>query len=217
MKTAMLLAAGRGERLRPLTFQKPKALCEIKGKPLIEHHIINLAKANYTHIVINHAYLGAQIRQYLGCGKQWGVKIFYSPEPPGGLETGGGIFQALSLLGNQPFLIVNADIYTDYDFSRLTLPEDRLAKLVLISNPSHGDFGFDDTNQLVINEKRLYTFAGISCCHPQLFANHNIGRYSWVPTIRRLADDKQIAGEIYAGLWIDVGSMARLNQAQNIE
>src|ERR1700733_9166577 len=132
MNTAMILAAGRGERLRPLTECYPKALCIVKGKPLIEHHIINLAQAGFEKIVVNHAYHGSQIRHYLGDGRNWGVDIIYSPEPPGGLETGGGIIQALPFFNNKPFITVNADVYTDYDFKEIRMAKVDYLHLILV-------------------------------------------------------------------------------------
>lgn len=213
MKTAMILAAGRGERLRPLTDTIPKALCLVHGQPLIVRHVINLAKAGFTRIVINHAWLGGEIRQVLGNGEQWQIEICYSPEPPGGLETGGGIFQALSMLGDEPFLTVNADIYTDYDFSQLSISEPTLAKVVLVptSNLS-ADFGIDEQGHLK-NTERTHTFAGIACYRPSFFSNCQYGRYSVTPTLRDFAKQQLVDGVIYQGLWIDIGSPERLQLA----
>ncbi|MBY0377209.1 MAG: NTP transferase domain-containing protein, partial [Gammaproteobacteria bacterium] len=123
MKTAMILAAGRGDRLKPLTEKQPKAMCLVQQKPLIEHHVARLAELGFERIVINHAYLGSQIRRHLGTGSKWGIEICYAPEPPGGLETGGGIYNALPLLGKQPFVTVNADVFTDFNFRMLHLAE----------------------------------------------------------------------------------------------
>ena len=162
MKTAMILAAGRGERLKPLSALYPKAMCPLNQIPLIEHHVINLAKAGFTKLIINHAYLGDKIRHYLQHGKQFGVEIIYSPEPPGGLETGGGIVNALSLLGKEPFITVNADIYTHYDFASIQLPKHSLAHLVFVNNPPHkekGDFGLTKTQQ-VQNDNRSRQLQG---------------------------------------------------------
>lgn len=215
MKTAMILAAGRGERLKPLTEMQPKALCQVKGKPLIEHHVVRLAAAGFQLIVINHAYLGGQIRQYLGDGTRFGVIIKYSPEPPGGLETGGGIVQALPLLGDQPFVTVNADIYTDFEFNTLKLESKNLAHLVLTDkNPQlghHGDFGLDHEGHLT-NHKE-YTFTGIACYHPDLFSHCKPGRYSVTPLIRQYVEKNKICGQLYQGLWFDIGSIERLKAA----
>lgn len=218
MKVAMILAAGRGERLRPLTDDIPKALCEVKGKPLIEHHVINLAKAGFEKLIINHAYLGHQIRQYLGNGQRWGVEICYSAEPPGGLETGGGIVKALPLLGNNPFVTVNADIYTDFDFNQLNPESTNFIHLVLVNkNPlllHHGDFGLSNINQIT-NMNPEYTFAGIACYHPKIFSRCAQGRYSVTPLIRHYASENKVTGCLYHGSWFDIGSIERLNTANN--
>ncbi len=218
MKIAMILAAGRGERLKPLTDHCPKALCIVKGKPLIEHHVINLAKAGFDTLIINHAYLGGQIRQYLGNGRRYGITIHYSPEPPGGLETGGGIVQALPLLGNKPFLVVNADIYTDYDFTQFKFDNLDSAHLILIKkNPMlkhYGDYSLINQNQLS-NANPEYTFAGIAGYHPQIFANCLQGRYSVTPLIRKLAEKDKPTGSLYQGIWFDIGSIERLNAAND--
>lgn len=217
MKTAMILAAGRGERLKPLTNQLPKAMCTVHHKPLIEYHVINLAKAGFERIVINHAHLGGQIRRHLGNGSQWEIEICYSPEPTGGLETGGGIYNALPLLGTKPFLTVNADIFTDYNFSSLTLSDGALVHSVLVKNPKHnhkGDFGLTAQHQLT-NEK-IYTFAGITCYHPDAFQSCKPGRYSVVPLIRDLVRKELATGELFKGLWVDIGSSERLKFANTI-
>jgi len=217
MKTAMILAAGRGERLRPITDTQPKALCAVKNIPLIEYHIASLAKAGFTRLIINHAHLGGMIRHQLGNGSRWNVEINYSPEPPGGLETGGGIVNALPLLGCEPFVTVNADIFTDYKFEMLKFPPQSLVHLVLINKPaylSQGDFNLSPSNQLE-NINRLHTFAGIACYRPELFQGKNPGRYSVVPLLRELSDRKQATGEIYHGKWIDIGSPERLWMANS--
>lgn len=217
MKTAMILAAGRGERLRPLTDSIPKAMCTVAGKPLIEYHVENLARAGFQHLVINHAYLGDQIRRYLGNGDRWDLKISYSPEPPGGLETGGGIVNALPLLGPAPFLTVNADIVTDYDFSQLTIEADAMVKLVLVDNPTHNHRGdFDLEHTLVSRHNKACTFAGIAVYRPAVFAGYAIGRYSVIRIIDALIDQKQVTGEIYQGLWIDIGQAERLAYANRL-
>ncbi|HAT1868846.1 N-acetylmuramate alpha-1-phosphate uridylyltransferase MurU [Legionella pneumophila] len=216
MKTAMILAAGRGERLRPLTDKIPKALCTVRNKPLIEHHIINLANAGFERLVINHAYLGGQIRQYIGNGKQWGLNIIYSPEPPGGLETGGGIVKALPLLGDEPFLTVNADIYTDFDFAKLQLKNIDTLHLILIpKNPSllhHGDFGLINESYLT-NTNQAYTFSGIACYNPKVFANCRQGRYSVTPLLRKYVEQNKATGSVHSGIWYDIGSFDRLQAA----
>lgn len=219
MKVAMILAAGRGERLRPLTDTLPKALCPVKGKPLIEHHVMRLAKAGFNRLIINHAYLGGQIRHYLGDGSHYGVEICYSPEPPGGLETGGGIVKALPLLGNEPFVTVNADIFTDFDFETLELDKIDCLHLILThKNPElghHGDFGLTPDNQ-VSNTNQDYTFTGIACYHPKLFTHCQAGRYSVTPLIRHWVTHNKVTGYLHEGTWSDVGSMERLHSLNQI-
>jgi MurNAc alpha-1-phosphate uridylyltransferase len=216
MNTAMILAAGRGERLKPLTENIPKALCKVKERSLIEHHVTNLASAGFERIVINHAYLGGKIRQQLGNGSRFGVEIYYSPEPPGGLETGGGIVKALPLLGDKPFITVNADIYTNFDFSQLCYESSHSLHVVLVKKkPSldhHGDFGLINQTQLS-NTQREYTFAGICSYHPQLFAQCKQGRYSVTPLIRHYAEQNKASARIYEGIWFDIGTLARLEKA----
>lgn len=217
MKTAMILAAGRGERLRPLTDLTPKALCKVNNIPLIEYHVTRLALAGFENLIVNHAYLGGQIRQHLGNGEKWGITIYYSPEPPGGLETGGGIVNALPLLGDQPFVTVNADIVTDFDFASLKLGPTNLAHLILVEKPFYkktADFGLSET--LLDNNNRQYTFPGIACYHPAFFRNCKIGRYSVTPMLRLFADKKQITGEVFSGKWLDIGSPERLLLANDL-
>lgn len=214
MKTAMILAAGRGERLRPLTNTRPKPMCTIQNIPLIEYLVKNIALAGFERIVINHSYLGGQIRQHLGNGLHWNVEIVYSPEPPGALESGGGIVNALPLIGHQPFLTVNADIFTDFPFANLAPPERSLAHLVLVTKPPYftqGDFGLSKSQEL-INDDRKYTFAGIACYRPELFSKSKQGRYSITPILRQLAANKQATGEIYQGEWVEIGTPERLEQ-----
>lgn len=217
MKTAMILAAGRGERLRPLTEKIPKALCLVDKKPLIEHHIDNLSQAGFERIVINHAYLGAKIRRHLGNGSKWNLEICYAPEPPGGLETGGGIYNALPLLGEKPFVTINADVFTDFDLRLLKMEEGIMTHLLLVKNPQHnhkGDFDLNFKNKL--SNDRRYTFAGIAYYHPEAFKTTEIGRFSVVPMIRELAKQNLATGELYQGLWVDIGSAERLKFANSI-
>lgn len=212
MKVAMILAAGRGERLKPLTNQRPKAMCLVQGRPLIEHHVDKLAKAGFERIVINHAYLGNQIRRHLGNGSRWPLEICYMPEPPGGLETGGGIYNALPLLGKETFLTINADIFTDYDFNSLKLAENAMAQLLLVSNPQHnpsGDFGLTENGFLTL-ETKMYTVAGINCYRPEFFRACKAGRYSVAPLWKEFTRQELVRGEVYRGLWIDIGSAERL-------
>ncbi len=216
MKTAMILAAGRGERLKPLTNTLPKALCRLNNVPLIDYHLRNLAKAGFHRVIINHAYLGGKIRQYIAGCQHHGLDIHFSPEPPGGLETGGGIVNALNLLGDEPFIAINGDIYTDFDYSSLNLSEPHLAHVVLIPKPDlypTGDFGLSPTKH-VQNESRTHTFSGIACYHPKLFQSHALGRYSMTPILRSLAEKQYLTGEIHSGIWFDIGSVERLQWAE---
>ena len=212
MKTAMILAAGRGERLKPLTDTLPKALCKIHGIPLIEYHVNHLAAAGFKTIVINHAYLGSEIRNRLKNGARWNINIIYSAEPPGGLETGGGIVNALQQLGDEPFVTVNADIFTDFDFSTLSLAEQHLAHLVLVKQPSyytHADFGLSKEG-LLSNHEKQFTFSGIACYRPELLTNVQPGRFSITPIIRQAADDQRVSCNIHQGYWNDIGTPERL-------
>jgi MurNAc alpha-1-phosphate uridylyltransferase len=209
---AMLLAAGRGERMRPLTDKTPKPLLRIGGQMLIEHHIHALARAGITELVINHAWLGNLIERALGNGAAYGVHIEYSPEGETGLETGGGILRALPLLGTQPFLVVNADIWSDYDFSVLPREPEGLAHLVMVDNPPHhpqGDFSLV-AGQLAQHGPLMLTFSGIGLYRPQLFAGCEAGVFPLAPLLRKTMDRGQVSGEYYAGKWFDIGTPERL-------
>lgn len=216
---AMLLAAGKGERMRPLTLHKPKPLLPVAGKPLLQWHIEALARAGITQLVINHAWLGGQIEAHFADGAALDVQIQWSREVEP-LETGGGIRQALPLLGDQPFVLVNGDIWTDFDFSCLQLPVGKLAHLVLIDNPAHnptGDFILHEgqvTNP-VAGQAGL-TYSGIAVIDPALVADHAPGRFALAPLLRAAADKGLLGGEYFAGSWIDVGTPERLQQATDI-
>jgi MurNAc alpha-1-phosphate uridylyltransferase len=208
----MLLAAGRGERLRPLTDQTPKPLLVVRGKPLIDWHLEALARAGVGVVVINLSWLGERIRTAVGEGGRFGLQIHYSEEPAAPLETGGGIFRALPLLGEAPFLVVNADTYTDIDFARLTIAPAALAELVLVPNPEHhprGDFALQDGEVLETGEPR-YTYAGIGVYRPELFAGCSAGRFPLLSVLRRAIAARRLRGEIFRGQWADVGSAERL-------
>jgi MurNAc alpha-1-phosphate uridylyltransferase len=209
---AMILAAGRGERMRPLTDTTPKPLLTVCGKPLIAHHIEALAAAGFDELVINHAWLGEQIEATLGDGAQFGVRIQYSPEVPEALETGGGIFQALPLLGEGPFIVVNGDVMCDLDYKSLPSEPQGLAHLVLVPNPEHhpkGDFALE--NQLVRADGPVkFTFSGIGVYRPQLFTDCKPGKFQLAPILRRAMEEDLITGEIHRGLWMDVGTPERL-------
>ncbi|HEX9140400.1 MAG TPA: nucleotidyltransferase family protein [Steroidobacteraceae bacterium] len=209
---AMILAAGKGERMRPLTALTPKPLLAVRGQPLIVWHVQALARAGIRQIVINVSGLAGQIRDALGTGAQFGVELSYSDEGAEPLETGGGIFRALPLLGADPFLVVNGDTFTDLDFATLALSGDALAHLVLVPNPPHhaqGDFALKDG---VLNESGAprYTYAGLAVFSPQLFAGCVPGRYPLLPLLQRAIAQGRLRGELYRGLWSDVGTPERL-------
>ncbi len=200
--------------MRPLTDRTPKPLLPVAGKPLIIWHLERLARAGFRDIVINHAHLGDQIEALLDDGAAWGVSIRYSPEPPGALETAGGIANALPLLGDQPFAVVNGDIYCDFDFATLRLPAaDDLAHLVLIPNPSqhpHGDFSLQGDRVGAEGPSRL-TFAGIGTYRPQLFAGIGRGeRATLAPLLVEAMTARRVSGEVHRGRWTDVGTPERL-------
>lgn len=210
---AMILAAGRGERMRPLTDHTPKPLLPVAGKPLIVHHLEALRSAGFGEIVINTGHLGDRLPAALGDGRAWDVRIAYSPEPPDALETGGGIFQALPLLGPEPFLVVNGDVWTDYPFKRLPATISGLAHLVLVDNPPHhpeGDFSLTGAGRVETAPTRRLTFSGLSVLHPELFAGCEPGRFPLGPLLRRAMTTRQVTGEHYAGLWRDIGTPQRL-------
>lgn len=211
----MILAAGKGERMRPLTLTTPKPLIPVNGIPLIEYHIKALAQAGFTELVINHAWLGQQIESYLGNGKQFGVSIAYSAEGEP-LETGGGILKALPLLDNEPFLIVNGDIFCNYPFDKLKHTIDNLAHLVLVNNPAHvvnGDFGLTDNNFVINEAEKKYTYAGIAIINPKLFDHCTEKAFKLAPLLREAMQQQQVTGELFTGEWIDVGTPERLVQA----
>jgi MurNAc alpha-1-phosphate uridylyltransferase len=211
---AFILAAGRGERMRPLTDHTPKPLLMAGGKPLIVWHLERLAAAGFREIVINHAHLGEQIEAALGDGAQWGLHIQYSPEPPGALETAGGIATALPLLGDQPFLVVNGDVYCDVDFGRFFRSTVASAHLIMVANPAHhagGDFSLDGERVIYANGQQTLTYAGIGIFSPSFFAGIQPGT---VMKLRPLLDAAiaagTLTGERYAGRWVDVGTPQRL-------
>ena len=211
---AMILAAGRGERMRPLTDQLPKPLLKVGGKTLIEHHVESLAAAGFRDLVINHAHLGAQIETFLGSGERYGVRIAWSREPDGALETGGGIFQALPQLEDEAFLVVNADIWTDYPFARLAKPIAGLAHLVLVDNPPEhpqGDFMLQGARVLDEGAPRL-TFSGIGVYRRDLFRGCQPGRFPLAPLLRAAMEQGLVSGEYYTGAWRDIGTPERLNE-----
>ena len=215
---AMILAAGKGERMRPLTDTVPKPLLDIAGKPMLQHHVEALVKAGIRDLVINHSYLGSMIEERFADGSDFGARIEYSAEGPEPLETGGGIYQALPLLGEGPFIVVNGDIWCDYPYADLQLGESLLAHIVLVPNPSHnpaGDFGLEQGRALNQSATR-HTFAGIGVYRPALFAQVVDSRFPLAPLLREAANKQQLGAELYPGSWLDVGTVERLNLANSI-
>jgi MurNAc alpha-1-phosphate uridylyltransferase len=215
IERALVFAAGRGERMRPLTDVTPKPLLDVGGKCLIEWHLERLAGAGVREVVVNTSHLAAQFPDALGDGCRWGVRIAYSYEGPEPLETGGGMLRALPLLGSAPFIAVNGDILTDFDFSTLPQNPHGLAHLVLVDNPAHhpqGDFGLDHGR--VFDEPRL-TFAGIGVYRPELLAGHQPGKFPLAPILRAAMREGKISGEHYVGAWSDVGTPQRLAELRN--
>lgn len=209
---AMILAAGRGERMRPLTDTVPKPLLEAGGHCLIEYHLRALALGGITEIVVNHAHLGAQIETRLGDGARYGVRIIYSPEGETGLETGGGILRALPLLGAAPFAVVNADIWTDYPYAHLPHAPEGAAHLVLVPNPAHhpaGDFVLADGRVGNAAVPR-HTYSGIGVYRRDFFADCVPGAFPLAPLLRAAADRGTVSGELYTGSWMDIGTPERL-------
>lgn len=215
---AMILAAGRGERLRPLTDHVPKPLVDVGGRPLIEHHLERLAAAGFNDVVINHSHLGSMLQEKIGDGDRWGIRIHWSGEQPQALETGGGIYQALPVLGAAPFLVINGDIWTDYALSRLRSIKCDWAHLVLVPNPQHhpgGDFALEGAWIRNAGEPQ-YTFSGISVYHPRLFKGCTAGKFSVVPLLRSAIDEHLVTGELFHGAWGDIGTVERLESVRKI-
>jgi MurNAc alpha-1-phosphate uridylyltransferase len=215
---AMILAAGRGERMRPLTDHTPKPLLRVGGETLIEHHIRALVRAGIRDLVINHAHLGEQLVAALGDGRTLGARIRWSPEPPGALETGGGILRALPLLGEDVFVVLNADIWTDFDFATLPAQPPGLAHLVLVANPAHhrsGDFALVE-GRVARDGQPRFTFSGIGLYRAELFAGCEPGAFPLAPLLRRAMDAGKVSGELYAGTWFDIGTPARLRAVNGI-
>jgi MurNAc alpha-1-phosphate uridylyltransferase len=215
----MILAAGRGERMRPLTDDVPKPLLEVGGQALIDYPLRALAAAGIEEVVVNTAYRGAQIRAALGEGERYGLRIRYSIEASGALDSGGGIRQAVGMLGDGPFLVANADVLSDYPFAWLLewagcMTGDALAHLVLVPNPDYrmgGDFGL--AGGRVTNQK-TFTFAGFGLYRADLLREHPPGAFSIVPLLREAAHNGWVSGELYRGWWTDVGTPERLRQAR---
>ncbi len=209
---AMILAAGRGERMRPLTDRTPKPLLVVHGKALIVWNLEALARAGVREVIINLAWLGAQIRAALGSGERCGLTVHYSEEPEGALEAGGGIHQALPLLGAAPFIVVNGDIYTNFDYAGLRIAPRSLAHLVLVPNPvqhPHGDFSLLHDDVLEDGAAR-FTYSGIGIFRPEFFAECTSGRFPLLPLLRKASAARRLQGEVFRGRWEDVGTVERL-------
>ena len=222
VSTAMVLAAGRGERLRPLTDSTPKPLLEVAGRPLIEHHLIKLAAAGFQRIVVNHAHLGAQIVSALGNGERWNIKIQFSAERDA-LETAGGIANALRLIDSEAFAVVNSDVFSDYDYAGLKVAAQRLldngkwlAHLVLVDNPTHnpgGDFGLHN-GSVVVDSKETLTFGGLAAYRADMFAAVTAGEKKALgPILKAESRAGRVSGEHFQGSWTDVGTRERLDLA----
>jgi MurNAc alpha-1-phosphate uridylyltransferase len=211
----MILAAGRGERMGALTAMQPKPLLTIGDRSLIEHHVVRLAASGVEKLVINLSYRGSEIRKRLGDGSRFGVSIAYSDEGEPPLETGGGIVQALPLLGAQPFLLVNSDVHTDFDF-RVLVEGARVPALVLVPNPPHntrGDFGLDAAGY-VTAVPPLSTYAGIAVFDPRMFAGLPPGRRPLKPLLDAAIARRELKGLPFSGAWLDVGTPERLEEAR---
>lgn len=217
---AMILAAGRGKRMRPLTDTTPKPLLPVAGKPLIQYQIERLVRAGMRDLVINHAHLGALIEQALGDGGRFGARIRYSPEGEGcALETGGGIFNALPLLGPGPFLVANGDIFSDIDFGALRLAAGDLAAVVLVDNPPEhprGDFVLGARGRVLSAGAPALTFAGVGLYDPGLFADCGPGAFALAPLLRQAIAAGRVAGYHHTGRWMDIGTPERLAKLERI-
>lgn len=212
----MILAAGLGERLRPMTDTRPKSLVEVRGQSLLERHLENISNAGIKDVVINLGWLGEQIVERVGSGSEYGLNVVYSDEGDNVLETGGGIFKALPLLGSEPFLAVNADIFTDMPVPNITLKDNALGHLVLVPTPDYRDAGdFDLDGNLIRNgDTPALTFGGVAMYRPEFFDGCKPGRFSIVPMMRAAADAGRLQGSLYEGLWADVGTAERLAALQ---
>ena len=216
---AIILSAGYGKRLRPLTDQIPKPLVPVGGKPLIVHHLEKLAASGFREIVINLGHLGSKIPEALGDGSSWGLSIAYSDEGPEPLETGGGITKALPLLGQETFLVVNGDVWCDLDFSTIPsqLPEKDDALLFLVPQPEwrdRGDFSLRD-NRVVESESPDLLYAGIALYHPRILDGAKVEKFSIVPRLRQSIASGRVGGILHSGKWDDVGTPERLDALQS--
>ena len=209
---AMVLAAGRGERMRPITDTLPKPLVPVAGKPLIGYHLERLARAGITEVVINLSWLGERIRAALGDGRGYGLSIHYTEEGPVPLETGGGIFNALPFLGSGAFLVVNGDTWSDIDYGPLSLEDGANGRIVLVPNPTHnlrGDFGVEG-GVVVERDVDRFTYSGVGVYRPEFFAGCSPGRFPMLPLLKRAIAARLLRGEVHRGEWCDVGTPERL-------
>lgn len=209
---AMILAAGRGERLRPITEEIPKALAEVQGRSLLDRHLDNVRAAGIDTVVINLGWLGDKIEEHVGSGWSYGLNVIYSPEGDNILETGGGIHRALPLLGTEPFFVINADIFTDMPLPPTGLIASDIGHLVLVPTPAHkerGDFDLDD-GRVVDSASPELTFSGVAVYRPEFFDGCEAGRFPLAPMLKSAARAGQLGGSLYEGLWEDVGTPDRL-------
>jgi MurNAc alpha-1-phosphate uridylyltransferase len=204
--------------MRPLTDHLPKPLLEVNEKPLIVYHIEKLANAGFSEVIINLAHLGYKIPETLGDGSAWNVKISYSDEQEeGALESAGGIVKALPLLGEETFLVVNGDVFCDYEFLTTLELGDKLAHLILVPNPEHnkkGDFGLSE-NSLLNSAEKMFTFSGIGYYSPKLFEGLKVEKSALAPLLRKAIQNGKISGEVYSGEWHDIGTPQRLDAINN--
>ncbi|MGY5451963.1 N-acetylmuramate alpha-1-phosphate uridylyltransferase MurU [Agarivorans sp. MS3-6] len=216
LTTAMILAAGRGERMRPLTDNCPKPLLKVAGKALIEWHIDKLVAAGFKRVVINTAYLGQQIESYLGDGQRWNIELRYSHEHTA-LETAGGIKNALPLIAADPFLVINGDIWNDWDYKQLAKLEigSVNAHLLMVENPPHNQAGdFAIANGKVLDRPE-FTFSGVAVYRAAFFTGLQTGKQALAPLLRKAMSEQQVAGQLQPGQWVDVGTPQRLNELNN--
>lgn len=210
----MILAAGRGQRMRPLTDSTPKPLLKVAGKMLIEYHLEKLKAAQITEVVINHAWLGEKIEKALGDGSKYGLNIQYSAEIEA-LETAGGIINALALLGNEPFVVLNADIYCEYNLVNLPSSLSALAHIILVDNPAHhseGDFVLSREGKAEAEGENKLTYSGIGLYQPNLFKEYANAKQALAPILRKAMQTGEVSAEHYTGVWHDIGTPERLNE-----
>ncbi len=214
---AMILAAGRGERLRPLTDATPKSLVDVGGRSLLERHLDHVRAAGIRTVVINLGWLGDRIVERVGSGRRYGLEVVYSQEGDNVLETGGGIFKALPTLGDRPFVVINADIFTDMPVPDIALADEHLGHLVMVPSPEYRTGGdFDIADGLIRNtSEQALTFSGVAIYRPEFFADCEAGRFPLAPMLRDAADRGQLSGSLYEGRWADVGTPERLAQLRD--